>query len=105
MSSCVRKVFAVTFLWVGLIGCQRSPLPCDSLATRQSSLEDLRREREDDAYEMGLRQTELNLMQANVRGSVGLSSEWLTRKTDLEEKIIGLRVKVHDLDIRIEGKQ
>lgn len=42
-------------------------------------------------------------MEASIKrpGVVGVSKEWLQRKNKLDEEIIELKVKIHDLDSQI----
>ena len=85
---------------VTLQGCDSSTVPCVQQSSA-SQIAGLERQKDDALYEMQLRQDEVNQMMARVKGAVGVSNQWLQRKSDLTEKITQLQVKSHDLDLQI----
>lgn len=99
------RFFALSLAMVavpGLQGCEAPATPCiQSQDASAQQLATLKRERDDTLYEIQLRQDEIDQMMASVRGAVGVSSEWLERKSQLTEKITQLQVKAHDLDLQI----
>ena len=40
---------------------------------------------------------------ATTKGAVGVSHEWLERKSQLTEQITQLQVKAHDLDLQMNA--
>jgi len=42
-------------------------------------------------------------MMASVKGAVGVSNQWLERKSQLTEKITQLKVKENDIDLQISA--
>jgi hypothetical protein len=105
MAACVLCFVSGAILAaVGLLHVQRSGAsePKSTLQQGQTScIEVLHREKDDTLYEIQLRQTEIDNMTANLKGSLGVSHEWIERKTNLTEKILQLRVKAHDLDLQL----
>jgi hypothetical protein len=66
-----------------------------------SQLAVLQRQKADTLYEIELRQAEIDQMMEKVKGAIGVSTQWLERKSELTEKITQLQVKAHDLDLQI----
>ncbi len=85
-----------------LQGCNSATAPCvQSQDDSAQKIAALKREKDDTLYEIQLRQDEINQMMASAKGAVGVSNEWLERKSQLTEKITLLQVKAHDLDLQI----
>jgi hypothetical protein len=105
MAACVLCFVSGAILAaVGLLHVQRSAIPeptCTLSQGQASCIDALHREKDDTLYEIQLRQTEIDNMTANLKGSLGVSHEWIERKTNLTEKILQLQVKAHDLDLQI----
>jgi hypothetical protein len=89
---------------VSLEGCNATPAPCTpSQPDKLQQLSDLKRQKDDTLYEIQLRQGELDQMMATTKGAVGVSHEWLERKSQLTEQITQLQVKAHDLDLQMNA--
>ena len=88
-----------------LEGCNATPapVPCVSQPDKLQQLSDLKRQKDDTLYEIQLRQSELDQMMASTKGAVGVSHEWLERKSQLTEQITQLQVKAHDLDLQMNA--
>ena len=87
-----------------LQGCDAAPAPVPCVSVQPDKLArlgELKRQKEDTLYEIQLRQGELDQMMATTKGAVGVSHEWLERKSQLTEQITQLQVKAHDLDLQM----
>ena len=72
-----------------LQGCDDSARPCvQQSQSSESQLIALQRQKDDILYEMQLRQDELDQMMIRAKGAIGVSNQWLERKSELTEKII-----------------
>jgi hypothetical protein len=87
-----------------LQGCDAPAAPCtNSQDASSQQLATLQRQKADAVYEIQLRQDELDQMMASVKGAVGVSNQWLERKSQLTEKITQLKVKENDIDLQISA--
>jgi hypothetical protein len=100
MSSARHLVLLLAIGIPALQGCDSAAVPCVQQPSA-SQVATLQRQKDDTVYEMQLRQNELDQMMARVKGAIGVSNQWLQRKSELTEKITQLQVKGHDLDLQI----
>ena len=113
----MRRSILFFFLLTSLGGCDARdslrPASESQQHDRKEKLAELKRLKADAVYEIQLRQEEIKEMETKEMettaikpgkpGTVGVSDEWLERHNSLKEEIIKLKVKVHDLDLQIEG--
>lgn len=104
---CLARLLVFVLVLPILQGCDLASHPCSVQEGQNatSAAAALKREKDDTLYEIQLRQDELDRMMATAKGAIGVSNEWLKRKSALTEKIIQLQVKVHDLDLQIAASK
>jgi hypothetical protein len=98
----------LVLLLMCLCGCDTNSTPgamSEQRVSKQARLAELNRQKADTLYELQLRQDEMKEMEATSRkpGVVGVTNGWLERHNHLKEEVTKLKVKIHDLEIRIEA--